>query len=234
MTLLYPAAKPRGASAAAVARLSQHGQALAAKAADPDAAHAVGTDRPGLRPRDGARERQRPHHPAQGRAARRTHHRARPRARRGRPRRAEHAGRDLAGQCLRPLHPRRRPASGAARSEFHRRRPRADRRQGLLQVRHHQARRLSLGQPPQRLAAGAHPFLGVRPFLRLAPGDADVFPGRSAVPVRSDLQFGHRTRRRAMRMVSPFDLENTQPEWALCYRFDIVLRGRNATPMETK
>ena len=37
-----------------------------------------------------------------------------------------------------------------------------------------------------------------------------------------------------MRMVSSFDLENTQPEWALCYRFDIVLRGRGATPMEIK
>lgn len=37
-----------------------------------------------------------------------------------------------------------------------------------------------------------------------------------------------------MRMVSSFDLENTQPEWALCYRFNIVLRGRNATPMENK
>jgi len=34
------------------------------------------------------------------------------------------------------------------------------------------------------------------------------------------------------RMISSFDLENTQPEWALCYRFDIVLRGQNATPME--
>jgi protocatechuate 3,4-dioxygenase beta subunit len=34
------------------------------------------------------------------------------------------------------------------------------------------------------------------------------------------------------RMVSSFDLDNTQPEWALCYRFDIVLRGKNATPME--
>jgi protocatechuate 3,4-dioxygenase beta subunit len=31
-----------------------------------------------------------------------------------------------------------------------------------------------------------------------------------------------------------FDLEHTQPEWALCYRFDIVLRGKNATPMENK
>jgi protocatechuate 3,4-dioxygenase beta subunit len=34
------------------------------------------------------------------------------------------------------------------------------------------------------------------------------------------------------RMVSSFDLENTVPEWALCYRFDIVLRGRQQTPME--
>ncbi|MDB5546636.1 MAG: pcaH [Tardiphaga sp.] len=36
------------------------------------------------------------------------------------------------------------------------------------------------------------------------------------------------------RMVSSFDLEATQPEWALAYRFDIVLRGRDATPMETQ
>jgi len=34
------------------------------------------------------------------------------------------------------------------------------------------------------------------------------------------------------RMISTFDLENTKPEWALCYRFDIVLRGRQQTPME--
>ena len=34
------------------------------------------------------------------------------------------------------------------------------------------------------------------------------------------------------RMVSTFDLENTVPEWALCFRFDIILRGRNQTPME--
>jgi protocatechuate 3,4-dioxygenase beta subunit len=33
-------------------------------------------------------------------------------------------------------------------------------------------------------------------------------------------------------MVSSFDLENTIPEWALCFRFDMVLRGRNQTPME--
>ena len=35
-----------------------------------------------------------------------------------------------------------------------------------------------------------------------------------------------------MRMVSSFDLENTKPDWALCYRFDIILRGRNATPLD--
>jgi protocatechuate 3,4-dioxygenase beta subunit len=36
-----------------------------------------------------------------------------------------------------------------------------------------------------------------------------------------------------MRMVSSFDLENTIPDWALAYRFDIVLRGRKQTPMES-
>ncbi len=34
------------------------------------------------------------------------------------------------------------------------------------------------------------------------------------------------------RLISSFDLETTIPEQALGYRFDIVLRGRDATPME--
>ena len=34
------------------------------------------------------------------------------------------------------------------------------------------------------------------------------------------------------RLVSTFDPETTEPEWALAYRFDIVLRGSEATPME--
>jgi protocatechuate 3,4-dioxygenase beta subunit len=34
------------------------------------------------------------------------------------------------------------------------------------------------------------------------------------------------------RMVSKFDLETTQPQWALGYKFDIVLRGPEATPFE--
>ena len=34
------------------------------------------------------------------------------------------------------------------------------------------------------------------------------------------------------RLVSSFDLALTEPEWALGYRFEIVLRGRRATPFE--
>lgn len=34
------------------------------------------------------------------------------------------------------------------------------------------------------------------------------------------------------RLISSFDWETTVPEYALGYRFDIVLRGRDATPME--
>jgi len=36
------------------------------------------------------------------------------------------------------------------------------------------------------------------------------------------------------RLISLFDWENTIPEYALAYRFDIVLRGREETPMENK
>jgi protocatechuate 3,4-dioxygenase, beta subunit len=34
------------------------------------------------------------------------------------------------------------------------------------------------------------------------------------------------------RLVCRFDLPETVPEWALAYRFDLVLRGRDATPFE--
>lgn len=35
------------------------------------------------------------------------------------------------------------------------------------------------------------------------------------------------------RLQAAFDMEGTQPDWALAYKFDIVLRGRNATPLES-
>jgi len=41
-----------------------------------------------------------------------------------------------------------------------------------------------------------------------------------------------RDREAQQRMISTFDLETTEPEWALGYKFDIVLEGRGATPME--
>jgi protocatechuate 3,4-dioxygenase, beta subunit len=41
-----------------------------------------------------------------------------------------------------------------------------------------------------------------------------------------------RDREAQKRMISTFDLETTEPEWALGYKFDIVLEGRDATPME--
>ena len=34
------------------------------------------------------------------------------------------------------------------------------------------------------------------------------------------------------RLISRFDIETTEPSWALGYLFDVVLRGRDATPME--
>jgi protocatechuate 3,4-dioxygenase beta subunit len=34
------------------------------------------------------------------------------------------------------------------------------------------------------------------------------------------------------RLISSFDLATTTPDFALGYRFDIVLRGREGTPME--
>jgi protocatechuate 3,4-dioxygenase beta subunit len=37
--------------------------------------------------------------------------------------------------------------------------------------------------------------------------------------------------RARLTLISSFDLDLTVPQWALGYRFDIVLRGRDATPM---
>jgi protocatechuate 3,4-dioxygenase beta subunit len=36
------------------------------------------------------------------------------------------------------------------------------------------------------------------------------------------------------RLIAVFDWETTKPDWALGYRFDIVLRGRSATPFEER
>ena len=36
------------------------------------------------------------------------------------------------------------------------------------------------------------------------------------------------------RLISQFDWERTIPDIALAYRFDIVLRGRDETPLQTR
>src|SRR5689334_3720375 len=56
------------------------------------------------------------------------------------------------------------------------------------------------------------------------PGDP-LFPFD---PIFNSIQDEHARQR----LISRFDLDTTQPEWALGYQFDIVLRGREATPFE--
>jgi protocatechuate 3,4-dioxygenase beta subunit len=59
------------------------------------------------------------------------------------------------------------------------------------------------------------------------------FPGDPLLPY--DPIFNCVTDQRARdSMVSKFDFETTIPEFALGYAWDIVLRGRDATPMENK
>jgi protocatechuate 3,4-dioxygenase, beta subunit len=59
------------------------------------------------------------------------------------------------------------------------------------------------------------------------------FPGDPLFPF--DPIFNSVTDEKARaRMISHFDLENTIPDWALCFRFDIVLRGREQTPTHTE
>jgi protocatechuate 3,4-dioxygenase beta subunit len=57
------------------------------------------------------------------------------------------------------------------------------------------------------------------------------FPGDPLFPYDPIFQ-AVRDEQARERLIARFDLERTQPEWALGYAFDIVLRGRDATPME--
>jgi protocatechuate 3,4-dioxygenase beta subunit len=57
------------------------------------------------------------------------------------------------------------------------------------------------------------------------------FPGDPLLPF-DPMYTSIRDERARDRLVSTFDWENTTPDYALGYRFDIVLRGRDATPME--
>ena len=57
------------------------------------------------------------------------------------------------------------------------------------------------------------------------------FPGDPLIPF--DPIFNCTADEKALnRLISAFDWETTMPEHALGYRFDLILRGREATPME--
>ena len=70
-----------------------------------------------------------------------------------------------------------------------------------------------------------HSFLSRLVTQMYFPGDP-LFPYD---PIFNEVPEGARDR-----LISKFDLDVTEPEWALGFTFDIVLRGKNATPMETK
>jgi len=57
------------------------------------------------------------------------------------------------------------------------------------------------------------------------------FPGDPFFPLDPIFQSISDARARE-RLISRFDLDLTMPEWAVGYRFDIVVRGRNSTPFE--
>ena len=57
------------------------------------------------------------------------------------------------------------------------------------------------------------------------------FPGDPLIPL-DPIYNSVPDKKAAERMISRFDLETTVPEWGLGFCFDIVLRGREATPRE--
>jgi len=69
------------------------------------------------------------------------------------------------------------------------------------------------------------PFLASRLVTQM------YFPGDPLIPHDPILNSIPDPRGREL-LISRFDLESTIPEWALGYRWDIVLRGSHATPME--
>ena len=109
-------------------------------------------------------------------------------------------------------------------------------RAGLLPVRHHQSRAPIPGAITITTAwRPAHIHFSVFGHAFISRLVTQMyFPGDPLFESSHPIFYSVPDARARMRMVSSFDLENTKPDWALCYRFNIVLRGREATPMETK
>ena len=142
----------------------------------------------------------------------------------GRPVRAP-AGRDLAGQRRRPLHPQARPAPGAARPELHRRRPLPDRRRRHLP----RSPRSSPGPTRGRTTTtpGGRRTSTSRCSAPSSPsGWSPRCTSRATRCSRSTRSTSRSsTRRPATGWSRRYDHDVTQHEWATGYRWDIVLTG---------
>ena len=57
------------------------------------------------------------------------------------------------------------------------------------------------------------------------------FPGDPLIPL-DPILTSVPSKKGRQRLIASYAHDVTEPEWALGYRFDIVLRGREATPFE--
>ncbi len=179
-----------------------------------------------------AGDRQRPDGADGERADRRADHGQRSHLRHRGQAAARDARGDLAGERRRPLCPPVGPVGRAARPQLQRRRPLSDRLRGPVPVHNDQAGPVPVAQPPQRVAARAHPFLAARPRFHPAAGDPDVLSRRPVLPIRPDLQLrGRRALPRADDR-ELLDLRHGPQLGGRAYHFDIFLRGPGATPFE--
>ena len=86
-----------------------------------------------------------------------------------------------------------------------------------------------MAQPPERVAAQPLHLSLFGPSLLTRLVTQLYFPGDPLLafdPIYRTVPEGARER-----LVSRFSLDETEPEWALGYEFDIVLRGPLETPM---
>ena len=145
--------------------------------------------------------------------------------------RSRHARGGLAGERRRPYaHGGDTPR--AARPQLLRRGPLPHRRRGAIPVRHDQARRVSVEEPRERVAAGAHPLLAVRPRVHPAARSPRCTSPTTRCSPRTRSSTRSPTRRARERLISRSTSPRPMPEWALAFRWDIVLRGGGATPLE--
>ena len=97
---------------------------------------------------------------------------------------------------------------------FSGRRPLPDRRRRRLPLRHREAGRVPVAQPPERVASRAHPLLAVRAGVPDRLVTQMYFPGDPLFPF--DPIFNSiRDERARERLVSTFELDLTEPDWSL-------------------